>query len=92
VEAKNHESLKLILQVTQLVAVVIGIAGLAIGIGRRDMDLTHATNDIQALQVISSDLVKATIEGASTDQYHRERIDELRVRLTELEKKTREGV
>ena len=74
-EAKNHESLKLILQVTQLIAIV-----------------TNATHDIQALQVISSDLVKATIEGASADQYHRERIDELRDRLTDLEKKTREGV
>ena len=91
-EAKNHESLKLIPQVTQLIAIVIGLGGLAVGIGRRDMDLTNATHDIQALQVISSDLVKATIEGASADQYHRERIDELRDRLTDLEKKTREGV
>ena len=84
----KHETIALALQVAQLLVIAFGISALAVNIGRKDASLTHATEDIRALQTISSDLVRATIESASSLQFHREKIDDLRVRVSALETNT----
>jgi|TARA_R100000084_G_scaffold96376_1_gene50239 hypothetical protein len=86
----KHETIALALQVAQLLVIAFGISALAVNIGRKDASLTHATEDIRALQTISSDLVRATIESTSSINYHRERIENLRERVTALESWSRE--
>ena len=67
----------------------IGVFTIAIQVGRKDQLILQASQDIESLENISGDLVRASIESASTDQYHRERIDALRERILFLEQSMR---
>ena len=67
----------------------IGVFTIAIQVGRKDQLIEQSSQDIESLENISSDLVRASIESASTDQYHRERIDALRERILFLEQSMR---
>ena len=85
----KRTSINTTLQFAQLLVMGIGVFTIAIQVGRKDQLILQASQDIESLENISSDLVRASIESASTDQYHRERIDALRERILFLEQSMR---
>ena len=85
----KRTSINTSLQVAQLLVMGIGVFTIAIQVGRKDQEILQASQDIDSLENISGDLVRASIESASTDQYHRERIDGLRERISFLEQNIR---
>ena len=83
-EGRNG-SLQTILQTGQLVMLVIGVATLFATIGKRDAVIETNSEDVRTLREIATDLVKASVETATTNREQDRRLDDLRLRLARLE-------
>lgn len=73
------------LQILQVLAVCIGVAGIFLAVGRKDQVLDSSVQDIAELREIASDLARASVESAMNDRNQDRRLDEIRDRLLRLE-------
>ena len=73
------------LQIAQTLAILLGVAGLFLTLGRKDQVLETNAEDIVELREIASDLARASTEATMTNRAQDRRLDEIRDRLTRLE-------
>lgn len=82
----NRSNLSMIVQFFQLGTLIIGVAGLFLTVGRKDARLEQNTIEIAELKDIASEIAKASIESAITNREQDRRLDDLRERLSQLER------
>ena len=70
---------------TQVVVTVVGLATIAMAVGRRDATLEQQQVNLKELQSITTDLVRSTLNLAGSDQTFAVRLTELERRLNNLE-------
>jgi hypothetical protein len=71
----------------QLIVLAIGVGGFFVDLGKRSQILNKTTEDLSELRLIVQDLVKAQIQVSSNDAAHRTMLDDLKVRVFELERR-----
>lgn len=76
-----------IIQVAQLLVLVAGVLGFFIDIGKRSALLDKTNEDLSQLKFIVQDLVKAQIQVSSNDARHSALLDDLKLRVIELERR-----
>ena len=83
----NHKAnLGVVIQLFQLATLIVGVAGLFLAVGRKDARLEQNTIEIAELKDIASEIAKASIESAITNREQDRRLDDLRERLSQLER------
>jgi hypothetical protein len=87
-EDKKTYSPLLILQWLQLIVLAVGVAGFFTVLGSKSETLNRVSIDISELKSIVSDLVKAQISISVNDALHSEMLQDLKVRVTELERRS----
>lgn len=75
-----------IVNLLQLVVMLVAVAKLFAMVGRRDAELTRATQDLAQLGAIVSDLAKTQVALSCTDNTHGEQIRDIGRRLERLER------
>lgn len=85
--AEEQKDRVVLLQWLQLLVLVFGVAGFFIDIGKRSQLLDKTNQDLSELKVIVQDLVKAQISSSANDATHKVILDDLKVRVMELEKR-----
>tara|TARA_R100000005_G_C4924925_1_gene156507 strand:+ start:527 stop:799 length:273 start_codon:yes stop_codon:yes gene_type:complete len=79
--------LQTIIGTMQLVVLILGVAAIFMGIGQRDQTVTTTVENLDELQGIVHDLVKAQVAGATKDSEHDRVLGELRNRIYQLEQR-----
>ena len=79
------QTVQMLLQFFQLVALLIGCAGIFMSIGRRDANITTNSEEITELRDIASSLLRTSIESTTTNRDQDRRLNELRDRVARLE-------
>ena len=79
--------LQTIISTLQLVVLIFGVAAIFMGIGQRDQTVTTTVKNLDELQGIVHDLVKAQVAGATKDSEHDRVLGELRNRIYQLEQR-----
>jgi len=74
-----------VVQTISLLALILGIAGMFIIVGRKDQMIESNSSDIAELRGISHDLVKSQVLGSATDSHHASQLLDLKVRIERLE-------
>ena len=74
-----------IVQTISLLALVLGIAGMFVIVGRKDQMIESNSKDLSELRGISHDLVKSQVLGSATDSHHAAQLQDLKVRIERLE-------
>ena len=82
---RSRQNVQTVLQTLQLLALIVGIGGLFLTVGRKDATLENNTSEIRDLRAISTDLVKASIESTTTNREQDRRLEDLRARIARLE-------
>lgn len=77
----------LLLQWLQLIVLAVGVAGFFTVLGNKSATLDRVSIDLAELKSIVSDLVKAQIAISVNDALHTQMLQELKLRIAELEKK-----
>lgn len=77
----------LLLQWLQLIVLAVGVAGFFTVLGNKSAALDRVSIDLAELKSIVSDLVKAQIAISVNDALHTQMLQELKLRIAELEKK-----
>lgn len=85
--AEEHKDRVVLLQWLQLLVLIFGVAGFFIDIGKRSQLLDKTNQDLSELKIIVQDLVKAQISSSTNDATHRVILDDLKLRVMELEKR-----
>lgn len=85
--AEEHKDRVILLQWLQLLVLVSGVAGFFIDIGKRSQLLDKTNQDLSELKIIVQDLVKAQISSSTNDATHKVILDDLKLRVMELEKR-----
>ena len=75
-----------VVQVLQLLALVIGVAGMFAFVGKRDQQLTQVSTDLDKLVVAVNDLAKAQASSAINDAMHEKMLEDIQRRLNNLER------
>ena len=73
------------IQGAQLIVLILGIASVMVAIGKRDAQLERNIEDIAELRSISSDVLKASIASQMTDTWQNEQLQNLLLRIEQLE-------
>jgi hypothetical protein len=76
------------LQWLQLIVLTIGVAGFFTVLGGKNETINRTTSDLSELKNIVQDLVKSQITFAVNDGRHQEMLDDLRIRVFDLEKRS----
>jgi hypothetical protein len=76
-----------VVQVLQLLALVIGVAGMFTFIGKRDQQLTQVSTDLDKLAGAVNDLAKTQANTALNDAMHSSQLEDIKRRLNDLERK-----
>lgn len=71
--------------VLQLIVLVFGVAAIFMMIGSKDAQLKEATSDIDKLQAITTDLVKAQVYSSAKDGEHDRLLQDILRRIERLE-------
>ncbi len=74
-------------QWAQLIVLAAGVGGFFIDIGKRSQLIDKTDKDLVELKTIVQDLVKAQIQISSNDAKHSVLLDDLKLRVFELERK-----
>jgi hypothetical protein len=74
-------------QWAQLFVLAAGVGGFFIDIGKRSQLIDKTDKDLVELKTIVQDLVKAQIQISSNDAKHGVLLDDLKLRVFELERK-----
>jgi len=69
----------------QALMLVIGVATVFMAIGRKDQQIESTESNLNQLQTIVQDLVKAQVEGMTKDSEHDRVLVELKQRIYRLE-------
>lgn len=85
---KKEFSLSIALQWLQLIVLTIGVAGFFTVLGSKNEVINRTTSDLSELKNIVQDLVKSQITFAVNDGRHQEMLDDLRIRVFDLEKRS----
>ena len=85
--AEEQKDRVVLLQWLQLLVLVFGVAGFFIDIGKRSQLLDKTNQDLSELKIIVQDLVKAQISSSTNDATHKVILDDLKLRVMELEKR-----
>jgi hypothetical protein len=85
--AEEQKDRVVLLKWLQLLVLVFGVAGFFIDIGKRSQLLDKTNQDLSELKVIVQDLVKAQIGSSANDATHKVILDDLKLRVMELEKR-----
>jgi hypothetical protein len=80
-------TLSQVVGVLQLIALIIGVAGMFTFIGKRDQQLTEVTTDLDKLASAVNDLAKAQASAAVNDAMHNKELVDIQRRLNEVERK-----
>lgn len=75
-----------VVQVLQLLALIIGVAGMFIFVGKRDQQLTQVSTDLDKLVAAVNDLAKAQASSAINDAMHEKMLEDIQRRLNNLER------
>lgn len=84
---ENKEKINNAIQWFQLGILAIGVSAFFIDIGKRQQILEKTNQDLSELKTIVQDLVKAQIQVSSNDARHQAMLEDLRLRVIELERK-----
>ena len=76
------------LQWLQLFVLTIGVAGFFTVLGSKNETINRTTSDLSELKDIVQELVKSQITFAVNDGRHQEMLDDLRIRVFDLEKRS----
>jgi hypothetical protein len=85
--AEEKKEVTMILQWAQLVVLLLGVTGFFVDIGKRSQLLDRTNQDLGELKVIVQDLVKAQIQSSANDSTHKLLLEDLKLRVVELEKR-----
>ncbi len=77
-----------VLQWLQLVVLTIGVLSLFTDLGRKAEVIDSTTADLAELKSIVHDLVKSQVTVAVNDARHQEVLDDLKLRVMDLERRT----
>lgn len=69
----------------QLVTLLIGVASVFSALGQRDQVITHTSENLSEMSGIVQELVKSQVQGATKDNEHDRVLDDLRIRIYNLE-------
>jgi hypothetical protein len=69
----------------QALMLIIGVATVFMAIGRKDQQIESTESNLNQLQTIVQDLVKAQVEGMTKDSEHDRVLVELKQRIYRLE-------
>lgn len=75
-----------VVQVLQLLALIVGVAGMFIFVGKRDQQLTQVSTDLDKLVAAVNDLAKAQASSAINDAMHEKMLEDIQRRLNNLER------
>ena len=75
-----------VVQVLQLVALIVGVAGMFALIGKRDQQLTQVSTDLDKLAVAVNDLAKAQASSAISSAMQEKSLEDIQRRLNNLER------
>lgn len=75
-----------VVQVLQLLALVIGVAGMFTFIGKRDQQLTQVSTDLDKLAGAVNDLAKTQANTALNDAMQSSQLEDIKRRLNDLER------
>lgn len=70
----------------QLFALIIGVAGMFVVIGKRDQQLIHVSSDLDKLAGVVNDLAKTQASSSVVDASHTKALEDILRRLNNLEK------
>ena len=84
---QSKGTLSQVVGVLQLIALIIGVAGMFTFIGKRDQQLTEVTTDLDKLAAAVNDLAKAQASSAVNDAMHNKELVDIQRRLNEVERK-----
>ena len=87
-QEKKPFSPSIALQWLQLFVLTIGVAGFFTVLGSKNETINRTTADLSELKGIVQDLVKSQITFAVNDGRHQEMLDDLRIRVFDLEKRS----
>ena len=82
---KTEFHVQTILHSLQLVMLIVGVATVFMAIGRKDQQIEMTESNLNQLQTIVQDLVKAQVEGVTKDSEHDRVLSELKQRIYRLE-------
>jgi hypothetical protein len=83
---QNRGTLAQVIQVLQLFAIVVGVAGMFVFIGKRDQQLTQVSVDLDKLIGAVNDLARAQASMAMSDAAQTRSLEDIQRRLNELER------
>jgi hypothetical protein len=69
----------------QALMLVVGVATVFMAVGRKDQQIESTESNLNQLQTIVQDLVKAQVEGVTKDSEHDRVLVELKQRIYRLE-------
>lgn len=75
-----------VVQVLQLLALIVGVAGMFVFVGKRDQQLTQVSTDLDKLVAAVNDLAKAQASSAINDAMHEKMLEDIQRRLNNLER------
>jgi hypothetical protein len=84
---QSKNTLAQVVGVLQLIALIIGVAGMFTFIGKRDQQLTEVTTDLDKLASAVNDLAKAQASAAVNDAMHGRELSDIQRRLNEVERR-----
>lgn len=87
-QEKKTFSPSIALQWLQLIVLTIGVAGFFTVLGSKNEVINRTTSDLSELKSIVQELVKSQITFAVNDGRHQEMLDDLRIRVFDLEKRS----
>lgn len=79
-------TLSQVVGVLQLIALIIGVAGMFTFIGKRDQQLTEVTTDLDKLASAVNDLAKAQASSAVNDAMTAKALEDIQRRLNNVER------
>jgi hypothetical protein len=69
----------------QAIMLIVGVATVFMAVGRKDQQIESTESNLNQLQTIVQDLVKAQVEGMTKDSEHDRVLVELKQRIYRLE-------
>ena len=82
---RTQSRLTQVVGVLQLVALIIGVAGMFLVVGKRDQQLTHVSTDLDKLAGAVNDLARAQASAAVNDATHARSLEDILRRLNNIE-------
>jgi len=86
---QSRSTMSQVVQVLQLIALIIGVAGMFTVVGKRDQMLTEVGTDLNKLAEVVNDLAKAQASSAMNDAVMKKELEDISRRLNNLERNSK---